>query len=180
MKHAHVPGEKVKDLPTFFNLFCPDYIGRTYRPLVVKIGWTCGKYSAPIAQLSASRAQKRIATYLIPDEVLRVRLKLNTKDNASIRFGGADKVGHGYRGERGDFCLVGGSIRGNDLALFYRRLELVGGFAFDVCLIDELARQLSMKWRTVQLMCVQADMFALKDGSGEKERLFANLQEIYR
>lgn len=167
-------------LGAFFNALVPDYIGRTYRPLVARIKPWDGRVIAPqLRALSATRADKRIAGYVDPHEVWRVKQKLLTKDNASIRLG-VEKTGHGYTGERGDFCLLGGALRGSHLTVFYRRLELIGGWAFDVCLIEHLAQELGIEFKTVQIMAVQADVYALRDGSGEKERLFARLQEIYR
>lgn len=187
-------GETFKGLAAFYNALVPDYIGRTYRPLVCKIKpWDSPAFAQPIAEMSLTRANKRIAGYVDMAEVERVRAKLLTKDNASIRFG-VQKTGHGYLGERGDFCLIGGAIRDGHLTVFYRRLELIGGWAFDVVLIDKLysllcqddwdnaPRPLGFKgdtWKSVQIMAVQADVYALRDGSGEKEKLFKKLQGLY-
>lgn len=167
-------------LSAFFNALVPDYVGRTYRPLVARIKpWDGERYAAQLRALSDTRSDKRITGYINLDEVERVKQKLTTKDNASIRFGVA-KTGHGYLGERGDFCLIGGAIRDSALTVFYRRLELCGGWTFDVVLLEELARLLGLRWKSVQVMAVQADVYALRDGSGEKERLFQRVQEIYR
>jgi hypothetical protein len=172
--------EDFAGLSAFFNALVPDYIGRTYRPLVARIKpWDAGKYAMHLRAISESRSLKRMEGYIDPDEVFRVKEKLTRKDNASIRFG-VKKSGHGYLGERGDFCLIGGAIRDSVLTVFYRRLELIGGWTFDVVLIEELSRLLDLRWKSVQVMAVQADVYALRDGSGEKERLFQRVQEIYR
>lgn len=168
--------QKFSGQAAFFQALVPDYIGRTYRPFVATIRPWVTSYSGIIRTLHPERADKRVAGYLIDEEVDRVRRKLTVKDNASIRFG-ALKTGHGYRGERGDFCLIGGSIRDGNLAVFYRRLELIGGFTFDMCVVDELARQLDLTWRSVQIFAVQADVFASRAGSGEKERLYHTVRE---
>jgi hypothetical protein len=180
MKPLHGSSQDFDGLAAFFNTLVPDYVGRTYRPLVARIRpWDGPAFAQPLAELSLTRANKRLAGYINMDEVARVGLKLQSKDNASIRFG-VEKSGHGYLGERGDFCLVGGAIRDRGLTVFYRRLELIGGWTFDVVLIDHLAHLLHTEWKWVQIMAVQADVYALRDGSGEKERLFQRVQEIYR
>jgi hypothetical protein len=173
----HVPGEKIA-LAQFFHRFVPDFKGRTYRPFLVKISPWSHEFTQAITDLGPKRAYKRISTYLDPVELDRVRLKLRTKDTASIRFG-TEKVGVGYKGERGDFCLVGGSLRGAHLDLFYRRLELIAGFAYDVVLIDKLGEELDRDWRSVTIHAVQADVYALHDHKDEKEKLFLNLQKVF-
>lgn len=155
----------------FFHQLVPEYIGRTYRPFVATIRPWDPAYCDTMQALYPERAGKRIAGYLIPEELDRVRRKLTTKDNASIRFG-LSKSGNGYRGERGDFCLIGGSVRDSHLAVFYRRLELIGGFCFDMCVLNQLAKELGLTWKSVQVFAVQADVFASRAGSGEKERLY--------
>lgn len=180
MKAEHGSSVDFAGLAAFFNTLVPDYVGRTYRPLVARIKpWDADVFGNQLAALSTTRAVKRIDGYLDLQEIERVKHKLTTKDNASIRFGVA-KTGHGYLGERGDFCLIGGAIRDCALTVFYRRLELIGGWTFDVVLLERLSQLLEMKFKSVQVMAVQADVYALRDGSGEKERLFQRVQEIYR
>lgn len=170
-------GEKVA-LRDFFPRYVPEFKGRTYRPFLVRIDPWTSDYTAALRALSPTRADKRIATYLDATELDRVRAKLQTKDTASIRFG-TSKEGIGYRGERGDFCLVGGSLRQEHLALFYRRLELVGGFAFDVVLIDKLGEELGIKWRSVTIHAVQADVYALRCQRDVKLRLFESVTKVF-
>jgi hypothetical protein len=178
VKPQHILGETCVGQAAFFNKFVPDYIGRSYRPMVVKIQPWSSTYGHELSRIHEARAQKRIDSYLDPGEVSRVQDKLTRKDNASIRFG-TIKTGHGYLGERGDFCLIGGAIRDSHLTVFYRRLELLGGFAFDQCVIDMLADLLGLRWKSVSIMAVQADVFASVRGSGEKERLYHVLREIF-
>jgi hypothetical protein len=181
-KHPHILGERVTGLAPFFNTFCPVYIGMTYRPLVVKITWDGPEYVERIRAMSPTAAAKRCTAYLHPDEVERVRRKLQTKDNASIRFG-FSKEGKGYKGERGDFCLIGGAIRDGHLTVFYRRLELVNGWAYDVVMLEDLHAMLSpalgfgTTWKTVQIMAVQADIFAMQRTSAEVQ--YEQLRSIY-
>jgi len=110
-------------------------------------------------------------------EIDRAKKKFQRKGEASIRFG-AEKKGHGYSGERGDFCLVGGVIRGKNLSLFYRSLELIGGFAYDLTLIASLEKLLEVHFQTVTIYATKAFTFALKGNSNEK--LFPKLQRIFR
>jgi hypothetical protein len=184
VKHPHVLGEKVAGLALFFNTFCPVYVGMTYRPLVAKIKWDGPKYSELIRALSPTAAEKRALAYLHPEEIERVATKLTTKDNASIRFG-FSKSGKGYKGERGDFCLIGGAIRDGHLTVFYRRLELVNGWAYDVVMLEDLHRQLRRTntmgfgetWKTVQIMAVQADIYVVQRTSAEEQ--YEALKGIY-
>lgn len=177
-QHTHVLGEHFATLPAFFNTFVPTYSSGSYRPLVATIDRWSDRFSPQIRHINAERAAKRIASYVDPLELKRVRTKLDSKGAASIRFG-VKKEGLGYHGERGDFCLVGGFIDGRKLTLFYRSLELIGGLAYDIVLIDALAKRLKLpagSWRSVTIHAVNANVFALKRNSNEK--LFPKLQAI--
>lgn len=114
--------------------------------------------------------------YVDHAELKRADAKRRSKGEASIRFG-VSKSGHGYKGERGDFCLVGGVIRGSNLTLFYRSLELIGGFAYDLCLIDYVSTILEIHWKDVTIISTKANVFALKGNSNEK--LYPKLQKIF-
>jgi len=182
-KHPHVPGESVYGLADFFNTFCPEFVGMTYRPLVVKIrDWDGAEFAPRIHDLNAEQAAKRWAAYVGTEEVARVADKLRGKDNASFRFG-VKKEGYGYRGERGDFCLIGGAIRQGHLTVFYRRLELINGWSWDAWMLERLHAELKAAgalamgstWKTVQIMAVQADIFAREGATGQYERL----KELY-
>lgn len=97
--------------------------------------------------------------------------------DASIRFGVA-KPGHGYKGERGDFCLIGGVYSFGTLTLFYRSIELIGGFAYDLVLIEHICKELEIEPRFVEIWSPKAFVFALKGNSNEK--LYPKLREILK
>lgn len=164
----------------FYQAAVPTYDSVVYKPLVVTMGWSTA-FSPQIWRINEARAAKRIASYVDAGEILRVHMKLANKDGASIRFG-VSKGGRGYHGERGDFCLVGGYIERSGskglahLHLFYRSLELIGGFGYDICLIDHVAKELNLGWKTVSVMAVSANVFALKRNSNEK--LYPKLKGI--
>lgn len=178
--HSLQVGGHFNSIPHFYETFVPEYKSAVYRPLVVHIAWDHTR-APKIWAINSERAARRIASYVDPDEVLRVGLKLAGKDGASIRFG-VNKTGRGYHGERGDFCLVGGYIeksgsKGMAMAhFFYRSLELIGGFGYDICLIDHLAAELNLRFKIVTLHCVSANIFALRRNSNEK--LYPKLKEI--
>lgn len=163
-------------IPAFWNYHVPRYESKVVGALLVKLEWD-PKYAKQIKEISERRVANRIQGYIIKEEMDRVKLKLSPKGEASIRFGG-EKRGHGYSGERGDFCLVGGVVRGKNLSLFYRSLELIGGFAYDLTLVQYLEMLLQRKFQTVTLYATKAFVFALKGNSNEK--LFPKLQEIFR
>lgn len=97
--------------------------------------------------------------------------------DVSIRFG-VRKLGHGYGKERGDFCLVSAVLVGRKITFFYRSIELIGGFAFDLVLIEELERLLEVEFTEINIWAKKAFIFALKGNSNQK--LFPKLQEIMR
>jgi len=163
-------------IPDFWNNQVPKYESKNYGTMVVDLIWN-PKYGRAIEQISAKRAANRWNNYVSPIELERVKAKLTSKGEASIRFG-AEKTGHGYSGERGDFCLVGGVIKGKNLALFYRSLELIGGFAYDLTLINGLGDNLGIKLNLVTIYTCKAFTFALKGNSNEK--LYPKLQTIFK
>lgn len=174
-QHDHSLGESFDSLPHFFASFVPSYSSGSYKPLVATIKWST-EYSPRIRYINPKRAANRITAYVDPKEVERVGAKLESKGAASIRFGVA-KTGKGYHGERGDFCLVGGFIDGRKLTLFYRSLELIGGLAYDVVLIDHLGYELERSWKSVTIHAVAANVFALKRNSNEK--LYPKLRKVF-
>lgn len=163
----------IKDL---WITLVPQYESRNYGPTIFNVIWD-RSYARRIEQISQKRSSSRIANYLIPSEIERVRQKLNSKNEASIRFGNL-KTGHGYDGERGDFCLIAGVIRGRNLTVYYRSLELIGGFAFDLTLLWHLERELLRNWATVTFVTQKAFIFALKGNSNEK--LYPKLKKIFQ
>lgn len=153
----------------------PEYRSATYPLLIMRVEWDPA-YAKEIAKISLKRSNNRIVNYIGPDELSRASKKLESKGEASVRFG-VSKSGHGYNGERGDFCLVGGVIRGKDLTCFYRSLELIGGFAYDLTLIDYLGLCMNINWKTVTFIATKANVFALKGNSNEK--LYPKLRKIF-
>jgi hypothetical protein len=160
----------------FWKRVVPVYESVNYGSMAVKLDWEPW-YAQEIRKISSKRFINRCANYLDPTELARVRLKYNTKGEASIRFGNR-KDGHGYSKERGDFCLVGGMVKGKDLTIFYRSLELIGGFAYDLTLIEALSQNLNIRWKTVTLYTCKAFVFALKGNSNQK--LYPKLKGIFK
>jgi len=168
-------------MPQFFSTFVPEYKSKVYGPIIASLEWDV-KYPAQILGISQKRADRRCDDYLVTDEMIRVKRKLRSKNEAAIRFGEL-KEGHGYRKERGDFCLVGGAIKrtrhGPDLTVFYRSLELIGGFAFDLCLLAKLGAVLDLEpWHRVKIFTCNAFIFGLKGNSNGV--LYPKLARIFR
>lgn len=152
------------------------YRSRSYQPLVIICNWD-PKYAEEIKRISLKRVVSRRSNYLDIDEIERAQKKWISKNECSIRFG-VSKFGHGYHGERGDFCLVGGAVKGRDLTLMYRSLELIGGLAYDLCLAQTLAELFCTKWRKLTVFAARANVFALRGNSNEK--LYPKLREIFK
>lgn len=162
-------------IPALWNRLVPSYSSRAYGPMQFAVKWN-PVYAKQIDLISKRRGSNRIIGYLDGIEIERVKAKVFSKAEASIRFG-SEKKGHGYNGERGDFCMVGGRVNKTSLVLFYRSLELIGGFAYDLVLIRELEKRLNCKFKTVTFITCRAFTFALKGNSNEK--LFPKLQAIF-
>lgn len=144
--------------------------------MVVRIKSWNSIYAERIEHISEKRSQNRINTYLIREEITRVKNRLqDTGKDCSIRFG-VEKKGKGLRGERGDFCLIAGVVEGRHLTLYYRSLELIGGFAYDLCLIKELGVRLGIDWKTVKIIALHARVFAVKGNSNQK--LYPKLMKV--
>ena len=159
----------------FHDDLVPTYKSAVYRPLLATIrGASLLEVGHRVSLINPKRAAKRIQSYVDPAEMVRVRSKMLTKDGASIRFGVA-KDGLGYHGERGDFCLVGGYAEKMDLYLFWRSLELIGGFGYDLALIDHVCDQLHIRPVRFHLHAMTANVFALQGNSNQK--LFPKLKE---
>lgn len=166
---------EARDIPQAWKIMVPEYRSARYSPLVLKIEHWEGGYADEIAKVSVRRSESRVENYFIPEEIERVRTKVRSRDSVSIRFG-KSKKGHGYHGERGDFCLVGGSIENRHLTLFYRSLELIGGFGYDLVLIRRLGQLLDLEWKSLQIFATSAHVFALKKNSNEK--FYVHLRRI--
>lgn len=134
------------------------------------------EYARAVRKISAKRSGNRIVNYVDDVELERVAAKLEGTDSATIRFG-VKKEGHGYHADRGDFCLLGGSINGKHLHLYYRSLELIGGLGYDLCIIEHVGDYLSIPWKSVTFHAAKANVFALKGNSNEK--LYPQLLEVF-
>lgn len=121
------------------------------------------------------RYANRLEAYLIPGELKRASSHLDGGAGASIRFG-HHKMGRGFEEKRGDYCLVAGVYRRKTLSLFYRRVELLGGFFYDQALVDTVHRELAPV-TMVTVYATEACVYARKGNSNEK--LFHRLREHY-
>lgn len=177
---------EARDVAQAWKIMVPEYRSAVYSPLVVQIKHWEQEYVEDIFAISEKRSRNRIENYIIPEEIDRVSKRLDSSRDASIRFG-SKKEGHGYHGERGDFCLVGGSISAGQrrvggiarahLTLMYRSLELIGGFAYDLVLVSRLGDLLGLEWKSLTILAARAHVFALKGNSNEK--LFPKLQKVF-
>lgn len=147
--------------------FVPEYRSYKWYNWHVRFGWDDG-FSNRVLNLSPKRAAKRIENYIIPEEMNRVRdrLGLGKRGGASIRFG-REKTGHGTHGERGDFCLIGGIINPPTFTAFYRSVDLVGGFLYDLSIFDYVFRTVGVPIRTVEVFAASAHVLGLKGNSNE-------------
>lgn len=162
-------------LPKLYAQLVPEYKSRTFRPLIATVAKWERKYGQEIAQINPKRANSRIENYLDRRELQRV-LSAGRED-FTIRFG-VSKSGRGYHGLRGDFCLGSAAVYSKrHLTLFYRSLELIGGLAYDIVLVNQLAAELGTTWKSVTFMAARAHVFALKRNSNEK--LYPKLRSIF-
>lgn len=164
-----------ENLQDLYQSNVPEYKSRKYKNFCGSYKWDVGM-AQEVWKISPKRGRNRVTSYLIPDEIQRVKKKLSGKREASIRFG-HKKTGHGIKGERGDFCLVGGRVTKTQLTLFYRSLELIGGLHYDQCIIMALEKVLGLELKTIKIFTDSAHVFALKGNSNEK--LFMQLRKIY-
>lgn len=143
----------------------PTYKSRSWRPFVMSFKWD-QLIANHVYHISPKRWEKRIASYVIPGELSRAK--------ESIRFGNK-KEGHGFHKERGDFCLVGASIKGRHLTAFYRRVELLGGLHYDLAVFNEVGKYFD--FNKITIMAAEACVFCVKGNSNEK--FYAKLRKIY-
>lgn len=144
----------------------PAYKSRSWTPFVVSFKWDQDAVDN-VWNISESRCEKRIASYVDPQELKRSK--------GSIRFG-VKKEGHGFHKERGDFCLVGGSLVKGHLSVYYRRVELLGGFHYDLAIFERVA-EIMGPIKRVTMYASHAMVFALKGNSNEK--LYQKLKRHY-
>lgn len=190
----------------FWSSYVSSYESKVFKDLFVRFPWDEGsrRIANQIRKLSERRSTNRIGSYIDPTEIERVRLRLGNANeirisksripkrnessneegirtkharDVSIRFG-VRKTGHGYGKERGDFCLVSAVLIGKKITFFYRSIELIGGIAFDLVLIEELEKLLGIQFTQVDIWAKKAFVFALKGNSNQK--LYPKLREIMR
>lgn len=190
----------------FWRKHVPTYQSKSLRPLLARFPYA-GVVGAArrISEISVRRSTNRITNYVDPAEIERVFRKIHGRSkpgsalpkgkaknggddpvsddvrtkprrDVSIRFG-VSKTGHGYSGERGDFCLIGGVYSYGTLTLFYRSIELIGGFAYDLVLIAHICKELEIEPKFIEIWATKAFVFALKGNSNEK--LFPKLKGIF-
>lgn len=158
---------KFNSLGEMITTLVPTYKSRSWRPFVATFGWDVDDYDR-VHEISARRCEKRVDSYMIPGELQR--------STESIRFG-REKLGHGFHKKRGDFCLVGGALKGTHLTVFYRRVELLGGLHYDLAVFNEVYRHKG-PLRKITIMAAEACVFCVKGNSNEK--LYSKLMRTYR
>ena len=151
------------------------YVSKRFRHHVFSFGWNPDLAKA-VTSINPDRASKRIASYVDEDELQRVRSRIATGKDFSLRFG-VEKTGSGNFGERGDFCLLGAAYSKKVLTLHYRSLELFGGLVYDQAILLHLISTLGVEVRTIVVMATSCHSFALKGNSNQK--LFEKLEVIY-
>jgi hypothetical protein len=165
------------DIPEMFASLVPDYKSVSYKPLVAKVRKFDRLLGRKVSTINPKRHRDRCENYLDPDEIKRVRARLAAeKTSSSLRFG-VHKDGQGYFGDRSDFCVIGGNVEGKQLTLMYRSLELIGGFCYDLAMIDEFCDRLGWEPRGVTFIAASAHVFALKGNSNEM--LYPKVKKIF-
>ena len=148
----------------------PHYGSFQWKGLLFRVRWD-PKYAIRMRQISENRIEKRRVGYINDEEIQRAKRKLHKKGSGSIRFG-CVKTGLGIKGERGDFCLVGGTVWGGktfmDMTVLYRNLEMQGGFAYDLELFHLLERKLERPIRYLTVLAHRAHTMGAKGNSNEK------------
>lgn len=160
-----------------FLSLVPTYTFINWENLLFSYKWDSDQVKK-VLDINPQKAMRRVDTYLNTIELMRFRDKLRNKSSASIRFG-VEKEGRGWHnGERGDFCLVGGSYskKKKELTLFYRSLDMIGGFNWDLSIIRHLIIY-SCVIEKVTIYARNARAFAKKGNSNEK--FYYQLKEIY-
>jgi hypothetical protein len=150
-----------------FRLLVPEYKSKSYGAMEFEIPYNQADAKA-MAQISQKRADSRIYGYISPVEMQRVKDKLasGSKRGVSIRFGNK-KEGRGLHAERGDFCMVGGVLQGRKLTVFYRSLDLIGGFLYDLVVFDHVIQFLEPRVSTIHIITLRANVQAMKGNSNE-------------
>lgn len=159
--------------PTFSDMwleYVPEYKSRAYTPFHATFKWDSLLANLPY-KISTNRCRKRLDSYMIPGELERAR--------NSIRFG-HEKVGRGYQTQRGDFCLLAGSLKGTHMTFHYRALELIGGIHFDIPVWYQAIESMGPV-KKVSIFAAHAFVFGVKGNkSFTKEKLYAQVDEYHR
>lgn len=171
---------QAKTIPDLYGELVPTYKSRVFeRPFIARVSNWSNEYGALVYHINPERASRRVSSYVIESELDRCRdlIKHGGKKDFSLRFG-VEKVGRGYHGKRGDFCMIGAAVENlRHLTMFYRSLEMIGGFGYDLCVIEHICHELKFKPQTVTFVAARANVFALKRNSNEK--LYPKLLEIF-
>lgn len=163
--------KSVKDL---HDKLLGGYVSKRFSPMVFSMDWNPAD-AMRMTQINPKRRNKRVASYLNPDELKRAQSRIDAGKDFSIRMG-VKKEGSGNFGkERGDFCLLGMSYSKKKLTLHYRSLELFGGLVYDQAIIKAFQDQTGVKIKKIIYMCASCHSFALKGNSNQK--LFQKLKE---
>lgn len=165
-----------KSTAEMFRKMVPSFKDNSHRFLMMRFPFD-PKVVEFVESHSKTRAEKRVAGYVIPGELERAALlHKSTSGGASIRFG-KEKKGRGYVGKRRDFCLIGGALRGKTLTLFYRRLEMTGGLFYDLAIAREVDKIVGPV-KHIVIVAVQANIYAL--GGGENLRFYEALRRYFK
>lgn len=151
------------------------YVSKKFSPMVFSMDWNPSD-AMRMTQINPKRRNKRVESYIIPDEFERVASRIEANKDFSIRMGFL-KTGSGNFGkERGDFCLLGASYSKKKLTLHYRSLELFGGLVYDQGIILKFQELTGLPIKKVIYMCGSCHSFALKGNSNQK--LLENLKKV--
>lgn len=168
-------------LRRLFNEYVPSYKSRTFRPFVISFKWDRSVVDM-MRGISEARCENRVESYIIPGELERVKDK--RIDSCAIRFGHKKRARAGglqlgrINGKRGDFCLIGGTIKGKALHVFYRSIDLIGGLHYDTAIFEHIEESLDIRFRRIVIYAPQAFVAAIPKNSNEK--LFHRLKELYK
>jgi hypothetical protein len=161
-------------LAKWWRYYVPEYKSRSFSPFFARFPFReIPSAARRIRAISERRSTNRILNYVDTGEIERAKER---GIDVSIRFG-VKKPGHGYGKRRGDFCLVSAVYAKSTLVLFYRSIELIGGVAYDLVLIDEVCHRMGITPKFIEIWAVKGFIFALKGNSNEK--LYPKLKKIF-
>lgn len=95
------------------------------------------------------KSEKRWDKYMIPGELERFISEVNGgKSRGVIRFGN--------KKEKGNFCLVGGTLEGSTFTIFYRALEISLEWPFDMVLLNQIIKKSGIKVKKLVVIANRA------------------------